>query len=80
MKISPKQPAPLAKKHAHTQTRFGVMWTDDYAWMKDANWQAVMRDASVLDADIRNHLETENAYTLNALAPLSDLKDAIFAE
>ena len=34
MKISPKQPAPLAKKHAHTQTRFGVMWTDDYAWMK----------------------------------------------
>ena len=80
MKISPKQPAPLAKKQAHTQTRFGVLWTDDYAWMKDANWQAVMRDPSVLDAEIRGHLETENAYTLDTLAPLTDLKDAIFAE
>jgi len=80
MKIRPKLPAPLARKQPHTQTRFGVMWTDDYAWMKDENWQAVMRDPSVLDAEIRTHLETENAYTLDALAPLTDLKDAIFAE
>ena len=80
MKINPKTPAPLAKKRSHTQTRFGVMWTDEYAWMKDTNWQEVMRDPSVLDGEIRSHLETENAYTLDALAPLSDLKDAIFAE
>jgi len=80
MKIRPKLPAPLARKRPHAQTRFGVMWTDDYAWMKDENWQAVMRDPSVLDAEIRTHLETENAYTLDALAPLTDLKDVVFAE
>jgi oligopeptidase B len=80
MKIRPAQPAPLAKKQPHTETRFGVQWSDDYAWMRDENWQAVMRDPSVLNADIRAHLETENAYTAEALAPLSELKDQIFAE
>ena len=80
MKIRPGQPAPQAKKHAHTQTRFGVTWTDDYAWMRDDNWQAVMRDPSVLNADIRSHLETENAYTEQALSPLKALKDQVFEE
>jgi len=45
MKIRPAQPAPLAKKQPHTETRFGVQWSDDYAWMRDENWQAVMRDS-----------------------------------
>jgi len=80
MKIRPQQPAPAAPKHAHTQTRFGVQWSDDYAWMRDENWQAVMRDPSVLNADIRTHLETENTYTQEALAPLTELKDRIFEE
>ncbi len=80
MKIRPKQPAPAAPKQVHTQSRFGVQWSDDYAWMRDDNWQAVMRDPSVLNADIRAHLESENAYTEDALAPLTDLKDKIFEE
>jgi oligopeptidase B len=80
MKIRPPHPAPAAPKHAHIQTRFGVQWSDDYAWMRDENWQAVMRDPSALNADIRSHLETENAYTEDALAPLSQLKDKIFEE
>jgi len=32
---------------------------DDYAWLKDANWQEVLRDPSVLDADVRKYLEEE---------------------
>ena len=80
MKIRTAQPAPLAEKRPHTQTRFKTEWTDNYMWMRDNNWQAVMRDPSVLDADIRKHLETENAYTEAALAPVSGLKDAIFEE
>ncbi len=72
--------APIAEKRPLTQTRFGVDWTDDYAWMRDDNWQAVMRDPSVLNPDIRSHLERENAYTQSALAPLDRLKTAIFAE
>ena len=80
MKIRPTQPAPLAEKRPHTQTRFETEWTDDYAWMRDDNWQAVMRDPSGLDADIRAHLESENAYTQAALEPVTALKDSIFAE
>jgi len=80
MKIRPQQPAPAAKKQGYTQTRFGVEWSDDYAWMRDENWQAVMRDPKVLNSDIRGHLEIENAYTQDALAPLSELKDRIFEE
>ncbi len=80
MKTNPVQPAPSAEKRPHHQTRFETEWTDDYAWMKDANWQTVMRDPSQLARDIRAHLETENAYTDAALTPLSDLKDAIFGE
>ena len=80
MKIRPAQPIPFAQKTPFTQSRFGVKWTDDYAWMRDDNWQAVMRDPSVLNKDIRTHLETENAYTENALSPLTALKDKIFEE
>lgn len=80
MKTSPAHPAPLADKRSHTQSRFGVSWTDDYAWMRDDNWQTVMREPSTLNADIRTHLEAENAYTEEALSPLTALKDTLFSE
>ena len=48
--------------------------------MKDENWQEVMRDPSKLNADIRAHLETENAYTKAMLNDQSDLADEIFEE
>jgi len=80
MKTAPVQPAPSAEKRPHSQTRFETEWTDDYAWMKDENWQTVMRDPAQLHPDIRTHLEIENAYTEAALTPLSDFKDAIFGE
>jgi len=80
MKIRPTQPAPKAKKRAHTQTRFGTKRTDNYAWMRDENWQQVMRDPATLDAKIRKHLEAENTYTEAALEPVTALKEAIFAE
>ncbi|MEP4051429.1 MAG: S9 family peptidase [Litorimonas sp.] len=80
MKIRPVQPAPKAEKRPHIQTRFETEWTDDYAWMRDDNWQAVMRDPTVLNADIRTHLERENSYTEEALTPVTELKAAIFEE
>ena len=51
----------------------GITVTDDYAWLKDANWQEVLHYPSVLDPDIRRYLEAENAYTeslLDHTAPL----------
>ena len=76
---TPKTP-PKAKKNPKTFSQLGRDRTDEYSWMKDENWQAVMRDPSLLNPDIRAHLEMENAYTKTALNPLEPLKDIIFEE
>ncbi len=54
--------------------------TDDYAWLKDDNWQEVLRDPSILDADIRNYLEAENAYTESLLGHTAALQKTLVAE
>jgi oligopeptidase B len=53
---------------------------DDYAWLRAPNWQAVMRDPSLLDAEIRSHLEAENAYTRSVMAETEPLQARVFAE
>jgi oligopeptidase B len=60
--------------------RHAVTLTDEFAWLKDPQWQAVMRDPSLLDPDIRAYLEAENAYADAALAATAGLQDALFAE
>jgi len=59
---SASQP-PVASRRPHSFTTHGITVTDDYAWLKDKDWQEVLLDPSVLDPDIRNYLEAENAYT-----------------
>ena len=71
---------PKAQKVAATFSQLGRDRVDEYSWMKDPNWQAVMRDPSLLNNDIRSHLDMENTYTKAVLAPLEALKDAIFEE
>jgi oligopeptidase B len=53
---------------------------DDYAWMKDDNWQGVLRDPSTVKAEVREHLEAENAYLEAVLAPTRPLQDRLFEE
>jgi len=76
----PNTPAPSPEKRPHLQSRFGHHWVDNYAWMKDENWQEVMQAPQKLKADIRAHLEAENAYTKTTLEPVGSLKDKIFEE
>jgi len=71
---------PKALRRPRTETRHGDVRTDDYAWLRDDNWQQVMRDPQVLDADIRAYLEAENAYANAVLAPLSDEIERLFQE
>ena len=72
---------PAAKREAATIEQVGRTRTDHYAWLKDENWQQVMRDPSILRADIREYLEAENAYTKAALEdPTESLRDALLAE
>ena len=53
--VAPRRPAPF--------TRHGITVADDYAWLKDPDWQKVLRDPSLLQPDIRAYLEAENRYT-----------------
>ena len=71
---------PAAERRPLVIEQLGRTRTDPYAWLKDANWKAVMRDPSALAADIRAHLEAENAYTRAMLAPTEPLQAQMFAE
>ncbi|HYE42205.1 MAG TPA: S9 family peptidase [Caulobacteraceae bacterium] len=71
---------PVAPRIPKVIEQLGRTRTDDYAWMKDENWQAVMRDPSLLRADIRAHLEAENAYMKAMLAETEGLQARIFDE
>jgi oligopeptidase B len=71
---------PLAPKHPHVRTFHGLALADDYAWLKDANWQQVLRDPSVLDPAIRAYLEAENRYAEAMLRPTEALQKTLVAE
>ncbi|MEL7232439.1 MAG: S9 family peptidase, partial [Pseudomonadota bacterium] len=79
-KSAPAPTPPVTEKKPYEQSRFGQSWTDEYAWLKDENWQAVLVDPSKLDADIRTHLVAENAYTEAVLSPLAALETTLFEE
>ncbi|MEK9723226.1 MAG: S9 family peptidase, partial [Rhodospirillaceae bacterium] len=71
---------PTAEKRPQSATWHGRTLVDDYAWLRDDDWQQVMRDPGVLRADIRAYLEAENAYARAVLDPLSEAVEALFAE
>ena len=71
--MSPPKP-PTAPKTPHRVEQLGRIRVDDYAWMKDDNWQQVLRDPKVLRADVRDHLNAENAYTKAMLASTEALQ------
>jgi oligopeptidase B len=73
-------PAPVAPRHPHSSTTHGITVTDDYAWLKDAKWQEVLRDPSVLEPEIRTYLEAENAYTGSLLGGTAALQTKLVAE
>ena len=71
---------PAAPRRPHSFTTQGITVVDDYAWLKDKNWQEVLRDPDVLDPDIRTYLEAENAYTESLLGHTAALQKTLVAE
>lgn len=71
---------PIADKRPHDITLHGHTRRDDYAWLKDDNWQKVMHDPDILNADIRAYLEAENTHTLSWMADTAELQQKLFAE
>jgi oligopeptidase B len=65
---------------AVTISRHGVTLTDEFAWLRDPNWQQVMSNPRLLDPAIRRHLENENAYADAVLASTAPLQEALIAE
>jgi oligopeptidase B len=71
---------PVARKDPKRIEQLGRVRLDAYAWMKDDNWQQVLRDPKALRSDVREHLEAENSYTKAMLASTEALQAELFAE
>ena len=72
---------PLADRRPITLEQLGRSRTSPYAWLRDDNWQTVMKDPSVLKQDIREYLEAENSYTADMLeTPTEGLREELFQE
>jgi oligopeptidase B len=74
--VSPPQ---AERKSEHT-THHGIERVDEYAWLRAENWREVMRTPQVLSADIRAHLEAENAFTTAVLGHTKTLQSDMFKE
>ena len=53
----PTAPPPVERRRTET-TLHGVTLSDDYAWLKAANWQEVLRAPAALPGDIWALIET----------------------
>src|SRR5579863_3269932 len=77
--MSPPIP-PRPRKEPKRIEQLGRVRVDDYAWMKDDNWQAVLHDPSKVKTEVREHLVAENAYTAAVLAGTQALQAELFEE
>ena len=71
---------PHPRKEPRRIEQLGRVRIDDYAWMKDDNWQEVLRDPSKVKREVREHLEAENAYVAQVLAGAEGLQQTLFDE
>lgn len=73
--------APVAARVDHEITQLGRTRNDPYHWLKDENWQEVMREPTLLKPEIRGYLEAENAFTKASLEDKTTaLREELFNE
>jgi oligopeptidase B len=72
--------APVAEQHPVVMEQLGFTRTDEYQWLRDDNWQKVMREPESLNPAIRKHLNAETAYIDTIMAPTEGLQERIFKE
>ena len=73
-------PVPTAQTRPLERSSHGVILTDEFAWLRDPNWQQVMRDPRLLDPKIREHLKNENVYADRVLGPTQTLQETLITE
>lgn len=75
-----KASPPIAKQKSTEIIQHGHQRIDDYAWLKDANWQQVIQSPDVLSAEIKQYLDAENAYLDECLSDTKALQEKLFTE
>lgn len=71
---------PHAEKRPVRDTHHGITRTDEYAWLRADNWREVFKDPSLLDPQIRAHLEAENVYQSALMADTVEPRKTLFRE
>jgi oligopeptidase B len=71
---------PIAAIRPQSRTVHGVTLNDDYAWLRAENWRDVLRDPDTLPAEIRKHIEAENAWCDTLMAPTKALQRELIKE
>ena len=74
----PQPPAP--QRQPFSTEQLGRRRSDDYHWMKDDNWQAVLRDPATIRPDIKAALIEENAYSQMLVGPTEALQHMLYEE
>ena len=71
---------PKTKKIDHSEEHHGIIRHDFYNWLRAKNWQDVFKTPTLLDKEIRAHLEAENAYQTSQMADTIGLQKKLFSE
>jgi oligopeptidase B len=79
---APRKPPrpPRATIKRQTTIVHGTSLHDDYAWLRAENWKDVLRDPERLPADIKRHLDVENAYCRTMMASTKALQKDLVSE
>ena len=70
---------PQPRREPRVVGRFGHRRNDDYAWLRPADWYAVLRDPASLGGEIREAVLAENAYAAAMMAPSEPLQRRLVA-
>ncbi len=71
---------PAAARRPQRLSAHGIERIDDYAWLRDPNWRAVIKNPSALAREISAHIAAENRYARAVLAPLAPLRARLVKE
>ena len=80
MPLTSPPSAPVAPQKPQPDTHHNITRTDEYAWLRDPNWQQVMRQPETLKPEIAAHLQAENDFTEAVMQQSGDLRDTLFDE
>ena len=71
---------PIAKRIPIESNVHGFQRTDEYGWLRAENWQACVDDPTQLPSDIKQYLDSENAWFESVMADTSDLQTTLINE